>query len=88
MATANNRKAVQAKTAEPHRARKVIDLAGETDQEIEVDADEIVTAHVPRAFNLTTDDGHTLRISAGSQTMPRAHAEHFYAKANGVTVKS
>lgn len=70
------------------RARIKIDLPGEPEQDVELDPEEMVTATVPKAFNLTLDAGHTIRINAGTQEMPRSHAEHWYALAHGVTVKS
>lgn len=45
---------------------------------------EMVSATVPRAFTLTTDDGKQHRYEMGVQDIPRAHAEHAYAAANGV----
>jgi hypothetical protein len=45
---------------------------------------DLVSVTVPQAFNLTLDDHSRVRYEMGIQDMPREHAEHFYAKANGV----
>jgi len=41
---------------------------------------------VPKAFNLQLDDGSMVRYEAGTETMLDEHAEHWYAKANGVEI--
>lgn len=46
--------------------------------------EEQVEVDIPHAFKLT-DDGHvTHDYSAGHHSIPRSHAEHPYAIANGV----
>jgi hypothetical protein len=47
---------------------------------------ELVTAVVPKAFTLTLDDHSVARYETGTQDMPRAHAEHWYSKAQGVEI--
>ena len=47
-------------------------------------AAETVTALVPQAFILTDDQHRMHHYAAGLQEMPRAHAEHPYARAHGV----
>lgn len=69
------------------RTRLAVDLPGDTAKEIDVDHSDTVTVHVPKAFRLTLDAGHMIDVHAGTREMPREHAEHFYAVANGVTIK-
>lgn len=45
-----------------------------------------VTVTVPKAFKLRIDNATELAIPAGIQEMDPAHAEHWYAKANGVVI--
>lgn len=90
MATGKGKAAAEkpAATEKPASRRALVaDLPEQPVQHIEVDESDVVTAHVPKGFNLTLDSGHTIRINAGTQEMPREHAEHYYAKANGVTIK-
>lgn len=49
-------------------------------------AGEEVTVTVPKGFKLQFDYNILLDIKAGVQPMKRAVAEHWYAKANGVTI--
>lgn len=46
--------------------------------------EDLVPVDVPRGFNLTLDDRRVVPIARGSQRLPRAWAEHWYSKANGV----
>lgn len=48
--------------------------------------DDMVTAVVPKAFKLTLDDHKHVEYEAGTQDMPRAHAEHWFAVAMGVEI--
>lgn len=48
--------------------------------------DEEVLAIVPTAFKLQLSPGVIVMYEAGPARMPRSHAEHDYAKANGVTL--
>lgn len=50
-----------------------------------VDPDK-VPVEVPMAFGLMLDHNHTEFYKAGAYLMPRAHAEHWYAKAAGVKI--
>lgn len=70
-------------TFTPRRARTVVPEAGAPAP----GGAPKVQVNVPRAFHLADDDGHVHEYGAGRQPMPVAHAEHFYAKANGVTIK-
>lgn len=45
-----------------------------------------VTVTVPKAFKLQSDLGAVHEYKAGVQEMDREHAEHWYAKANGVEI--
>jgi hypothetical protein len=45
-----------------------------------------VIVNVPKAFRLTLNDGRTIPYPAGAYGMPVKHADHWYSKANGVTV--
>ncbi len=51
-----------------------------------VDKRDMVTAIVPKAFRLTDDAFREHLYDVGIQEMPRAHAEHKYSIANGVTI--
>lgn len=46
--------------------------------------EDLVSVTVPQRFNLTLDHGVVVEYAAGIQDMPKSHAEHWYAKANGV----
>lgn len=48
-------------------------------------ADTVLTT-VPVPFKLTIDHHHDVAYPAGTVRMPREHAEHWWAKANGVTI--
>lgn len=51
------------------------------------EGEEVVTVNVPRPFRLTLDNHHEVRYDQiGAVLMPRSHAEHWYAQANGVTI--
>ena len=79
--------------AEPAaRARKTVDpqvaaqraIAGNN---VEPGEAELVLVKIPKAYRLI-DDGHIEhRYAAGMFKMRRDHAEHWYSKANGVTVE-
>lgn len=45
-----------------------------------------VPVEVPQAFGLMLSHHHTEFYKAGAYLMPRAHAEHWYAKAAGVKI--
>lgn len=45
-----------------------------------------VTAIIPKNFNLTLDDMTVVNYKAGTRDIPVEHAEHWYAKANGVKI--
>lgn len=47
---------------------------------------DMVTVIVPKAFRLTDDAFREHAYDVGIQEMPRAHAEHNYSVANGVTI--
>ena len=47
---------------------------------------DMVTATVPKAFILRLDHFREIQFKAGVQEMERAHADHWYSKANGVTI--
>ena len=47
---------------------------------------DLVPVMVPKGFMLTDDNHQTHKYSAGPQRMRRDHAEHWYSKANGVTL--
>lgn len=47
---------------------------------------DMVTVVAPRAFKLRLDHFRELDIKAGVQEMERAHADHWYSKANGLTI--
>lgn len=45
-----------------------------------------VTAIIPKDFQLTLDDMTVVKYQAGTHDIPVEHAEHWYAKANGVKI--
>jgi len=45
-----------------------------------------VTVTVPKAFKLRISAELLVEYRAGVQQMPRVHAEHWYSKANGVSI--
>lgn len=47
---------------------------------------EMVTVTVPKAYSLNLDLFRKIEIKAGVQEMERAWAEHWWSKANGVTI--
>ena len=47
---------------------------------------EVVIALVPKAYKLRTNEGIVHSIPQGTHRMPRHMAEHWYSKANGVTL--
>ncbi len=47
---------------------------------------EKVDVYVPRAFPFTLDDHRIVQINIGVQPMPRAWADHWFVKAQGVVV--
>ena len=57
-----------------------------TQEQTEFDDDDMVTAIIPTAFQLTLDNHHHVKYEAGTQDMPRAHAEHWFAVAMGVEI--
>lgn len=49
------------------------------------DAEKVIVI-VPKAFNLTLPKGVVLQIKAGTQTVDKFIAEHWYSKANGMKI--
>lgn len=47
---------------------------------------DMVTVTVPQGFELTIDHNTTITIKPGIQEMDKAHANHWYAIANGVVI--
>ena len=58
--------------------------ADEAAKQAEEAGEEMVMATVTKAFRLTLDSYREVVYEPGVQEMPRSHAEHWYAKANGV----
>ncbi len=50
-------------------------------------SDDEVDVMVVKGFKLTLDNFTQVDYVPGPQTMPRSHAEHWFAKAHGVTIK-
>lgn len=64
-----------------------MDLAApETDRTISGEVIEMVTVTAPKDFKLVLDHFREVQIKAGIQEMERAWAEHWWSKANGVTI--
>lgn len=55
-------------------------------EEADASGEAMVIAQVPTPFRLTMDNHQEIAYEAGAILMPKAHAEHWYAKANGVRV--
>lgn len=49
---------------------------------------DLVDVVVPRDFPLTLDDHTRVHVPAGFQSMPRTWADHWFARANGVSPAS
>lgn len=49
-------------------------------------ASGMVIVSVPKAFELTRDGHVSKKYAAGTQEMPRLDAEHWFSKAQGVTI--
>lgn len=47
---------------------------------------DLVTVVVPKQFKLTLDNHEVIAYRDGTYEMPRSHANHWYAKASGVTI--
>lgn len=94
MATKNQRKklatapAVKANTPDDSAESQAIKNAAfnSTTEQTEVEDEDMVTAIVPTSFQLTLDDHAHVKYEAGTQDMPRAHAEHWFAVAMGVEI--
>lgn len=56
------------------------------DEGTEGTTEELVTAIVPKSFKLTLDDHTQVQYHAGTQDMPRSHAEHWFSGAMGVEI--
>jgi hypothetical protein len=74
--------------AEPRKSRAALlpEAITQDEQAPAPAADELVTAIVPKIIHLTLDDGRTVTYHPGTQDMPRAHAEHWWCKTNGVEI--
>lgn len=66
--------------AVPTASTKSVDEVADENHE------DVIMTNVPAAFILTDENHHTHTYSVGGQKMPRSHAEHWYAKARGVTI--
>jgi hypothetical protein len=95
MATKNQRKKLA--TAPAPAKVKSTDDTGEsqaikdaafnsTQEQTEFDDDDMVTAIIPKSFQLTLDNHAHVSYEAGTQDMPREHAEHWFAVAMGVEI--
>ena len=54
--------------------------------EAKKEGEAVVHVNVPTPFRLTLDNLQEIQYHVGAQKMPLAHAEHWYAKANGVEI--
>ena len=46
--------------------------------------EELVSVFIPKDFKLTIDHSTVIDYKAGPRMIPKDHAEHWYAIANGV----
>lgn len=60
--------------------------AGDATKRAREAGDDIVDVVVPHAFNLTLADYTVVQYTEATRRMPLSHAEHWYAKAQGVTL--
>jgi hypothetical protein len=68
-------------------AKKTQDIEQDVIEVAEVAEDEsTVTAIIPHKFILNIDHHQQVQYVAGTQLMPRAHAEHKWSVANGVQI--
>lgn len=51
-----------------------------------VDLEDVVDVYVPKAFPFTLDNHQIVEINVGMQPMPRAWADHWFVKAQGVVL--
>lgn len=94
MATKNQRKklatapAAKANTGDDTgESQSIKDAAfNSTQEQTEFDDEDMVTAIIPTAFQLTLDNHAHAKYEAGTQDMPREHAEHWFAVAMGVEI--
>jgi len=93
MATKNQRKklatppAAKAGNDESAESQSIKDAAfNSTQEQTEFDDEDMVTAIIPTAFQLTLDNHAHVKYEAGTQDMPREHAEHWFAVAMGVEI--
>ena len=70
--------AIEATSQASANAAKIVKEAPETD--------DMVVVNVPRGFRLSLDDYSQFEFHAGTQTVPREYAEHWYSQAHGVTI--
>lgn len=70
--------------ADPADAADALKEAGVDVEQMIADADKVIVS-VPNAFQLTLHSG-TVKYAAGAYAMLKAHAEHWFAKAHGVTI--
>lgn len=59
-----------------------------TPMEMAKPGEEIITAMVPKPFQLRVEENRAVNIAAGVQQMPVSIAEHWYSIANGVQIIS
>lgn len=73
--------------AEAEAEAAIKKLTDEEAQQAEEDAKlGVVVVVVPKKYNLRLDNDRVITYHAGVQDMDRAHAEHWYSKANGVKI--
>lgn len=70
------------KTVAPRPTTRVSLDADEASKEPTKKEDK-VNATVHRTFTLTLDDGSTVSYQSGFHKMPKAHADHWFAKSFG-----
>lgn len=83
MATSKQRKAILPNAMK--RPAVLPAAADKPDLDKQLEAEEQVTVHVPRAFTFTRDDRVEMPIRAGIQDLPKSVVEHWFVKSQGVT---
>lgn len=54
--------------------------------DVELEAEDLVTVLIPRAYNFTQEDHKVVHYKSGIEEMPRSHAEHWFSKGMGVEI--
>lgn len=79
-------KKAKAAAEEAAKAKQVADDLAIAAQVARAKAEDRVLVNSPSKFSFFTEDGKRVHFEIGNQTVPKAAADHRYAKAHGVTI--